>query len=295
MAGTYAAVRPGAMRSAAARPAPCVALSFAMLRAERHGDVTRLVFSSATSRSMRFDVSAYAVRGVLVDTGFPRVARDLARWIAGTRPRGAMVTHYHEDHAGNVATLAAHGVPIAMPADTATRVRAPLPIGWYRRWCWGAAPAMAAPAAPFEDAALRLVPARGHSPDHHVVCDEASGTVFGGDLFIGIKVRYAHPGEDVRAQVDALRAVARLGPARYFDAHRGRIHEPVPQLLAKAEWLEESIAAIERLAGEGRSETAIRDVVLGRPDLFDLTSRGDYAKLNFVRSVLRSTPGLSRE
>jgi endoribonuclease LACTB2 len=261
-----------------------------MLRIESHGDVTRLHLASLASRSIGYEVSAYVTRGVLVDTGFPRVGRAVAAWARTHRPAGALVTHYHEDHAGNVDRLSALGFPVGLPDGTAARLLAPTPIGWYRRYCWGSARALPAAPAPFAHPALALVPARGHTPDHHVVWDAERETVFGGDLFIGVKVRMAHPGEDIRAQVEALRRVAALTPRRYFDAHRGPVRDPVAQLTAKADWMEEMIAAIDRRAREGWSAEAIRDAVLGREDLTGRVSRGDYARINFVRSVLRSTP-----
>lgn len=266
-----------------------------MLRTETHGDVTRLRFTSLASRSMGYEVSAYLTRGVLVDTGFPRVGGDLAAWLRTHRPAGALVTHYHEDHAGNVDRLVALGLPVGLPDGTLERLIDPVPIGFYRRYCWGVARRLQAPPEPFEHPVLQLLPARGHSPEHHVVWDAENGTVFGGDLFIGVKVRIAHPGEDIRGQVVALRRIAALGPKRLFDAHRGPVPDPVSQLTAKADWMEEMIEAIDRRVREGWSETAIRDAVLGREDLTGWVSRGDYARLNFVRSVLASTPAATAQ
>src|SRR5450631_3027036 len=85
-------------------PAICgkLALTFVMLREERHGDVIRLEFATRWSRAMGLTVSTYAVRGALVDTAFHDVRAELGAWIDARRPDGAIVTHYHEDHAGNV-------------------------------------------------------------------------------------------------------------------------------------------------------------------------------------------------
>ena len=174
------------------------------------------------------------------------------------------MTHHHEDHAGNVARLAALGIPLAIMPDTLERFRAPKPVGWYRRICWGSAPALIGDVEPFSHPSLALLPARGHSADHHVVWDAERGTMFGGDLFIGVKVRIAHPGEDIRGQVRALRAMAALQPSRFVDAHRGPLTRPVEQLLAKAAWLEEMTGWI---------------------------GAGDYSRLNFVGSVRASMPG----
>lgn len=262
-----------------------------MLHLEAHGDVTRLAFTSAASRLMGFGVSAYAVRGVLVDCGFPTVRKELLGWIAEHRPEGVILTHWHEDHAGNAVALADIDVPIQATPATERWLRGYGPIGWYRRVCWGSPTDLTGPLRPFEHPALTVVPAVGHSEDHHVVWDAERETVFGGDLFVGVKVRIAHDDEDPRAQVAAIRRVAALSPRRYFDGHRGLLEDPVTQLLAKAAWIEEMVGAIEDRAHRGWGEAAIRDDVLGSEDRMGMVSRGHYSRLNFVRSVLATMAG----
>jgi len=258
-----------------------------MIRLERHGDVTRLHCSSARSRLVGYSVSAYLVRGALVDTGFPGMWRDLARLVGEQRPAGALVTHEHEDHAGNVELLARAGVPLAMSPATLDAVRRAGRVGFYRRFTWEPMAPLRSPVAPLDPAALglALLPMPGHSPDHHVVWDAESATLFGGDLFLGVKVRVAHPGEDPRLLAHSVRAAAALEPRRLFDAHRGLVEQPVPLLLAKAAWLDETIGRIERRIAEGWSDRAIRRDVLGREEPAGYFSRGDYSRINFVRAV----------
>ena len=215
-----------------------------MLQVEQHGDVTRFEMTSAASRVVGYSASAYLVRGILVDCGFHAARREMDSILDRERPRGVLITHYHEDHAGNVERVARRGIPIAASAETLTRMRSPVPIRAYRRFTWGSAPPLRSSVTPFEDDRLRLVAAPGHCSDHQIVWDDADGTVFGGDLYLGVKVRIAHPGEDPRLLAATLRRVASLGPTRLFDAHRGYVPNPAPLLAAKADWTEETIAAI---------------------------------------------------
>lgn len=258
-----------------------------MLREERHGDVTRLVFESWSSRSMRFSVSAYFVRGVLVDTAFSDVRADLGRWLDTNRPDGAIVTHYHEDHAGNVSLLAARGVPMWMAPATLERVRNPARIGWYRRWCWGSAPPLVSEPLPFSHTALDVLHTPGHSSDHHVVWDPERETMFGADLFLGVRVKVSHPWprEDVRASVAALRRAIALRPARYFDAHRGLVPNAVAQLTAKADWTEETVGRIDELISRGWGDRAIVKAVFGGEPRMSYLTFFDYSRRNFVVGV----------
>lgn len=258
-----------------------------MLRQEQYDDVTRLVFESRRSRSMRFGVSAYLVRGVLVDTAFHDVHADFGSWLEERRPDGVIVTHYHEDHAGNVNLVATRGLPVWIAAETVARVRAPASIGWYRRWCWGTQHALNGSLAPFSHPALEVIATPGHCSDHHVVWDAERETIFGADLFLGVKVRVAHPWprEDVRVQIDSLRRVIALAPKRFFDAHRGLVRDPVSQLRAKKDWMEDTIGRIDTLIADGWDDSEITRQVLGGEALMSYVTQFDYSRRNFVESA----------
>ena len=259
-----------------------------MLTFERHGDVTRVRMTTWRGRSVGYDVSAYLVRGVLVDTGFPRAAREFGRFLDAQPVRGVIVTHWHEDHAGNAALVAARGLPMAIAPPTLDQLRASgASIRFYRRYVWGIAPPVLTPVVPFEGDGLRAIHAPGHSLDHHVVWDEQSATLFSGDLFLGVKLRAAFPDEDPRELIASLRRIAALGPRRMFDAHRGEVRDPTSALLAKADWLSEIVSRIEAKVDAGWSDRAIRRYVLGREGAVALLSGGEYSKLTLVRAVRR--------
>src|SRR3954471_11732846 len=107
------------------------------LRIDRFDDVIRLRMDSPGSRAVNLDVSAYVVHGVLIDTGFHRVRRPLMEAVRSLGVEGAIVTHWHEAHAGNAAMLAAEGVPLSMRKETEAILRAPPDIQLYRRVVWG--------------------------------------------------------------------------------------------------------------------------------------------------------------
>ena len=133
--------------------------------------------------------------------------------------------------------------------------------------------------------ALVLVHTPGHSADHHVVWDADREHLFGADLFLGVKVRVLAPWEDPRVHAASLRATIALRPKRLFDAHRGLIMDPIGALTAKADWIEGTVATIERRLAEGWSQGAIAREVLGREGSLRLLTGGEYSRKNFVASV----------
>jgi glyoxylase-like metal-dependent hydrolase (beta-lactamase superfamily II) len=232
-------------------------------------------------------VHVFFTRGVMIDTGFHAVRRRVARLVDERQPAGIVLTHHHEDHAGNIELAARRGIPIMAAGMTLDATATPEPVGVYRRFVWSPMPLLRSPVTPFAAAGLELIHAPGHSADHHVVWDAEREVLFAGDLFLAVKVRVARPGEDPRRLLRSLRLAAGLRPRRMFDAHRGEIDDPVGALLAKAAWLEETIDRIDRRAAEGASDTVIRDEVLGREELVSYVSRGDLCKLNLVRAIRR--------
>jgi endoribonuclease LACTB2 len=257
-----------------------------MLTTRHHGDVTEVHATTRLSRMVGYGVSAFRVRDRLVDTLFPRVGRELAQWLTTQRPlHGIVLTHAHEDHAGNIATLAATGVAVDAADATLALVTSPAPIALYRRATWGSPTPLHRIDRRASDPSLQRIHTPGHSADHHVVWDHTTGSCFGGDLFIGVKVRISHVEEDHRATIASLRRIVALAPARYFDAHRGLVPDAARMLQAKADWLDETVTAIETRIQNGETDDAIRRIVLGCEDLTGMTSRGEYSRLSMVRAI----------
>ncbi len=260
------------------------------LDVERFGDVIRLRMTSLGSRFAGLDVSAYVVGGLMIDTGFHRARRALARAVRELQIRGVVVTHWHEDHAGNVPLLVELGVPVHVRDDTAAILRRPPPIQLYRRLVWGQPRALRAVTTAFELDALETLHTPGHSSDHQVVFDRSTRTLFSGDLWLGVRSRILHASEDPYVIVQSLHRAAALAPERMFDAHRGLVTNPVAALETKARWLSDMLATIEDRIREGWSDAEIVQRVLGGEERAAWASHGDYSRRNMVKAVRRRQP-----
>ena len=254
---------------------------------ERFGDVVRLRMISVAGQLVGVGVSVYVIRGVMIDTGFDRARAAVVDAVSRLQVHGVIVTHWHEDHAGNAAALARIGVPVFMRDDTAAILWQRPDIHLYRKFVWGRPPALDVEPRPVIAHGLECHHTPGHSHDHQVVWDRETGTLFSGDLWLGVRSRILHSSEDPYVIVESLRHAAALGPERMFDAHRGPVKKPVAALTSKAEWMTETLGEIERRVGEGASDRAIVKEVLGGEQLAALLSHGEYARRNFVRAVRR--------
>ena len=250
--------------------------------------VRRLRMRSWRGALVGYDVSAYLIGDVLIDTGFPRAGRALVAAVQTLRPRGVVLTHWHEDHAGSAPALASLGVPMRMHAECETALRERPAIRYYRRAVWGWTERLRARLEPFDASPLALVDAPGHSPDHLIVWDAERRILVSGDLFLGVKVRVAHEeDESPRALVASLRRAAALEPRLLLDAHRGPVGDAAARLRAKADWNEEVIGRIEELAAEGAKPAEIVRRLFGGDSLVGVVSGGEYSRAGFVRAVLR--------
>ena len=256
--------------------------------------VTRLRLSSWSGRIVGYEVSAYLIDGVLIDTGFPRVSSELCGAIGRMPVRGAIVTHWHEDHAGNAALLAESGLPLLMHASCESTLRARPSIRPYRHVVWGRPRRLVAPLRPFDPAPLELVQLPGHTIDHIGVWDARRRILVSGDLYLGVKVRVAHRSESPGQLMASLRAAATLEPRLLLDAHRGPVTDAAAKLRAKAAWLHETMREIVSRSMAGDAPRAIARRVLGREPMVGILSAGEYSALAFVDAVLREGTTTSR-
>ncbi|CAN5900143.1 MBL fold metallo-hydrolase [soil metagenome] len=253
--------------------------------------VIRLRMSGWRGRAVGYEVNAYLLGGVLVDSGFPGVQRALLDAVRTLAPRGAVITHWHEDHGGNAPALARLGVPLLMHPDCEVVLRARPHIRAYRRVVWGRTERLREGLAAFDAAPLEIVATPGHTGDHLVVWDAERRIVASGDLFLGVKVRVAHALESPSLLVQSLRTVASLEPRILLDAHRGVVENATSMLRAKVAWLEDMMGEVHAFAAMGCSERVIQHRVLGREPLVGLASLGEYSKLSLVRAILREGEG----
>jgi glyoxylase-like metal-dependent hydrolase (beta-lactamase superfamily II) len=249
-----------------------------------YDDVLRLRMWTRRSAAVGYDVSAYLVNGVLVDTGFRHVRRDLERSIAELLPRGVLVTHWHEDHAGNAPTLA-RTLPMWMAPFTEAKLRERQQVKFYRHFTWGRPERLESNLRPFDHGTLETIATPGHAPDHHVIFDRGRHTLFSGDLWLGVRVRIVGRTEDPYQILRSLDRAIALEPERMFDAHRGLVDNPVAALQAKRQWLADTVGEIERRLSAAQSDRQILREVLGGEERTALVSQGEYSRLNLVRAV----------
>lgn len=158
----------------------------------------------------------------LIDAGVGRPSHvDAIAAVASSGPQAVLVTHAHPDHASGASVL-----------------RSQWPATRFMKFPWPGRDERYA--VPWEtvsdgdrlsagDTELVVVHTPGHSPDHIVFFEQASRTVFSGDLVVlgSSVVIQASSGGNLADYLRSLERVRALEPARLLPAHGPAIDDPL--------------------------------------------------------------------
>lgn len=237
-------------------------------------------------------VHCYAAGDTLVDTGVASQGEALARLVRDAGIRRALITHHHEDHAGNADRLAQDGLDVLAGEQTAVLLGRDLPIRFYQHVLWGKAhPARVALLR--DDAGLHIgghradiVPAPGHCVDQVAFHVPEEGWLFSGDAFVHERTKVFRRDEDFAATTATLERFLTLDFDVLLCAHRPRFSKGKEAIREKLAWLRDIEGKVRALHREGvpTREIARRTVPGARP--LTAITLGDASAHNMVRSIL---------
>ena len=270
-----------------------------MIERIEHHDVEGIRVGRFTSR-INTTCILYRIGSTVIDTGPPNQWRTVRRFLDEHDVQRVVVTHHHEDHSGNLASIRrAHNARVYSPARGIAPLRDGYALRPYQRIVWGRPGRVTAEPTPREieiapGRTLRAIPCPGHSADMTCYLDGERGWLFTGDLFISQKAYYLRRDEDVFQQIESLRRALTLDFDTLLCSHRGIVTSGKDALRAKLQSLENLCERAGRLRDEGRSLREITRLLLGREDTLSWITGLHFCKRNLVRSCLEAGPKLRR-
>lgn len=233
---------------------------------------------------------SFWVDGLVVEGGCPYFKKQIYEFYREKRPQGAVFSHGHEDHAGNVDLFNRLGIQPYVHQDAAGYLATAPSIPYYRRFVWGAPAAGECQAAgeviETDRYSFRVIASPGHAEDHICLFEEKQGWLFTGDLYVGERIYYLYENENLDAMKKTLRALSGLSFSTLFCSHRGPLQRGPEALLRKLHHIE----SLEQKAGElqrkGYPQREITKRLLGREDYMHFISRGEFSKTALVRALL---------
>jgi ribonuclease/clavin/mitogillin len=245
------------------------------------------------------EVSAYLVGDLLVDTGFAHVREQMLSILDGRAIRAICFTHNHEDHTGNCGPLTErHRCPAYLRNRGLRWSEGVRRLKPYRAWFWGSPGKLDVEEMPDEirgpQRSLRALEAPGHSTTHVVLWEQATGTVFTGDLFIAPGASAVMTQENPYDLAESLRRVAAVEPRLMLTGHGLVVENPAPRLLSKAEKVEAAAARAVELHGRGMPYRRIVHEIFRtghrRDRWIEFLTQGEFSRINFVRAAVLHNP-----
>ena len=239
-------------------------------------------------------VFLYIVEGLLIDTGQRNMQKVVVELLEKRKPQQILLTHHHEDHAGNAFVLSnIHKISVTAHPITVENVRCGYRILPYQRYVWGKAdPVNATPfIETIETDSFKFKPIHtpGHSKDHTVYLEETSGWLFSGDLYLGDYIKYFRSDERLADQITSLKKVLQFDFEILFCAHNPRLENGKLRLKNKLQFLEDLYGNIHRLIQKGLSEKAIIKRLDPKKDRWvKWITMGNVSFANMVRSVINA-------
>lgn len=267
-----------------------------MLQVLQLDNVTQYRMARTILGKNLYQVAAYFIDGLLIDTGFDYLAEQFYAAVQNRNIEQIVNTHHHEDHVGANYLFEQHRGLKALAHTLALPLieNPPAKLKPYRDLVWG----VPKPAHPVAIDAVISTPQHsfqvlhlpGHSQDHIGFYEPKQGWLFSGDLFLSVKVRVLRSDEDILALMASLRRVTAL-PLQYLFCGSGKIIlHPSDVLKKKLEFYEGLQQRVADLHQKGWAFEKIRDAVLGKEGLWPWMSQGEFSKLNLVKGFLRATP-----
>lgn len=266
--------------------------------------MTAFRLHSRWTRLLGFESSFFLLGDLLIDTGFPHAASVVLKALESREIRAILCTHQHEDHTGNAAAIARrHGCPVYLRHPELRWTEGVAEMNVYRRLFWGKIEYYEALEMPdqleWEGGKLEIIPTPGHSISHVSMLDDASGTVFTGDLYVAGGASAVMVQEDLCELSESLLRVAAAKPRRLLSGHGLDLENPAPLLRSKAEAIARTAEEARELMSRGMSSQAAGWKVFPRGHLKDMIFRlgteGEFSRRNFIESALRCAPELSSD
>jgi glyoxylase-like metal-dependent hydrolase (beta-lactamase superfamily II) len=244
-------------------------------------------------RGINTTAIVYRVGGTVIDTGPPNQWRAVRDWLDRRPPERLLLTHHHEDHAGNAGRIATrYGLVPLAPAASRARLADGFGTPPIQRVVWGRMrPVETAPLPDRvempEGGALVPVPAPGHADDMTCLLWPERGLLFSADLYLSRRLTHLRADEDLGTLMRSLAAVLRLDVDVVLCAHRGVVEDGHRALADKLDTLAALCADARALRQQGVGLKEATRRLLGPEDAVSYASAFDISKRNLVRQAAR--------
>lgn len=231
---------------------------------------------------------------LLIDTGSLKTRWMVPEFTGETAPTDILLTHFHEDHTGNLAYfIQKYGAKAYGHPETANIIRQGFAIFPYEKVLFGhAEPAEVLPlpqTLAFGDYSFNAYHTPGHSHDHVAYHVPAEGWLFSGDLYVAERIKVWRKAENLKQQIESLQRLCALDFDVLLCNHNPQWKQGKARLQAKLDYFTVFYGQVKACYQKGLSVSeAMKQLSLKENYLLRIVTANDVAVSYMVQSVYDS-------
>jgi len=265
-----------------------------LIETDHLGEVTRIKMGREYQGRVLYWTAAYLVDGLLIDTGCPHTAEELARFLEGRHLKLAVNTHHHEDHVGaNHLLQQRFEIPIMASGESAPLIAQPAELRPYQELVWGYPVPTEVGILPrqleTESHRFEVIGTPGHCPDHVALVEMTKGWCFTGDLFISREPKAMRPEEDIHEIARSMTKLVDLPPEKLilFTGLGNVVEDGREALQSCIDYIQGLSRRVRELERRGYSIGDMVNQLFGRESVLAGLTDGHISSENVVRALLR--------
>lgn len=259
----------------------------------KYEEVLGLKFGYAPIGMKKIFMYLYFIDGLLIDTGSMKMRKSILTATKNLPIKKIFVTHYHEDHTGNIHPLQKiNNCNVYSSKLTSEIMKHPPKISFGQKLMYSSR-------APYdklvpientiksENYTFQIIPIPGHAQDMVCLYEPNRKWLFSADLYINSYIGYFLYDESMHKQIQSIKKILELDFDVMFCAHNPQLNNGKKKLAEKLTFLESFYNDVATLYHKGYTENEIFKMLdLKEYKLIKLLSGGDISKMNMVKSVI---------
>ena len=264
-----------------------------------HENIQGFKFGSQPIGKPRMFSHIYFIDGLLIDTGHSNMRKEVLKTIKDLPVEQNFLTHFHEDHTGNVQAVQDHfQCPTYASQLCVDIMKAPPSISFGQKLTWGNRPAntnilVKENFIKTEYYHFELIPIPGHAPDMLALYEPNQGWLFSADLWVNDFIRIFMRPESMYQQIQSLKKVLELEFDVLLCSHNPQFKngkEQVKKKLVFMEYFYETVADLHRKSFSVKA--IIKEMKLKEDWSIRILSAGALSTANMIKSVIRDEVNL---
>lgn len=259
-----------------------------------HKEIKGFKFGRSLFGKPTFYSHIYFIDGLLIDTGHRKMSKSIFATIKDLPVEQIFITHFHEDHSGNIAMLQNHfDCPVYGSQKCSEIMKAPPAISWSQKMAWGDRPSYkqiipSESSIKTSDYNFTIYDTPGHAVDMVVLYEPSKKWLFSADLYVNSFIGYFLREESLVQQINSITEVLKLDFDVLLCGHNPQLKNGKAKLQKKLSFLQKFNDNVVIEYKKGKNAKEIMKVLnLREFRQVKVLSRGALSRENMVASAIR--------